>query len=275
MSKLFRKSAIEKLSSPDQLDKALKITSPLSWLVLIGITLIIVVTLTWSIKGTLPTTMDVKGIIVEPESTSTVHSFETGEIRKVYVKKGEWVEIGEDLFEIKKSTGDRVTIESTATGTVSELFASYYDSISTGDELLKLNPNVDEDLIVVLYVPFSEIQKIDIGMKAYIYPTSVDRQKYGHMEATVFRKDKAPVSVGNMKYVLGANNMMSDEFTKNGAIVAVLCKLTHDDSTASGYYWSTDNSKDLLVNSTTMVEAKFIVDESAPITKLIPEFVNN
>ena len=127
----------------------------------------------------------------------------------------------------------------------------------------------------MLYVPFSNIQKIIKDMEVYIYPTALDRQKYGHMVANVFRIEDAPVSVENMKYVLGTNNMMADEFTKNGAIVAVLCKLQHDENTASGYYWSTENSNDIILGSSTLVEGKFVVDESAPITKLIPEFVNN
>ena len=43
MPELYRKASLERISNPEQLDKTLKITSPLSWLVLIAITLMIVV----------------------------------------------------------------------------------------------------------------------------------------------------------------------------------------------------------------------------------------
>ena len=36
MAELYRKSALERISSPDQLDTMLKISSPISWLALVG-----------------------------------------------------------------------------------------------------------------------------------------------------------------------------------------------------------------------------------------------
>ena len=48
MAQLYRKAALERISNPDQLDKAIAITSPASWLMLIGITLILVVVIVWS-----------------------------------------------------------------------------------------------------------------------------------------------------------------------------------------------------------------------------------
>ena len=54
MSDLFRKSAIEKLSSPEQLDKAIVITPPSFWIALAGGVLIVVVALLWGIFGKLP-----------------------------------------------------------------------------------------------------------------------------------------------------------------------------------------------------------------------------
>ena len=57
MAELYRKSALERISSPEQLDKALKVTSPMSWLALLALTVIVIVTLIWSIVGTIPVTV--------------------------------------------------------------------------------------------------------------------------------------------------------------------------------------------------------------------------
>lgn len=51
MAELYRKSSLERISSPDQLDTMLKISSPMSWLALAGATLIVVVTLVWAFIG--------------------------------------------------------------------------------------------------------------------------------------------------------------------------------------------------------------------------------
>ena len=54
MSGLFRKAALERLSSPEQLDKAIVVSSPVSWLALIGVTVIIVAGILWLVYGDLP-----------------------------------------------------------------------------------------------------------------------------------------------------------------------------------------------------------------------------
>ena len=54
MADLFRKTSLEKLSSPEQLDKMIVITPPSFWMALSGAGLVIVVALIWSILGRLP-----------------------------------------------------------------------------------------------------------------------------------------------------------------------------------------------------------------------------
>ena len=72
MSQLYRKTALEKISSPEQLDKTLKLTSPISWLTLLGITLILTVALVWSIVGTVSETITAFGIISSPVDRKSV-----------------------------------------------------------------------------------------------------------------------------------------------------------------------------------------------------------
>ena len=54
MAELFRKAALERLSSPEQLDKAITVSKPVSWLALIGITIIIVAFIAWLIFNSFP-----------------------------------------------------------------------------------------------------------------------------------------------------------------------------------------------------------------------------
>ena len=41
MAQLYRKSAVERISTPEQLDKALTVTSPMSWIALAAVTVVI------------------------------------------------------------------------------------------------------------------------------------------------------------------------------------------------------------------------------------------
>jgi HlyD family secretion protein len=61
---LFRESALQSLSSPEQLDQLIKITRPRSWIALSTIGFILLATLIWSVFGTLPTNLKGAGLII-------------------------------------------------------------------------------------------------------------------------------------------------------------------------------------------------------------------
>ena len=54
-SKIFRKAALERLSSPEQLDQLMQITNSKGWLALIALAIILGAALVWAIFGRIPT----------------------------------------------------------------------------------------------------------------------------------------------------------------------------------------------------------------------------
>lgn len=48
---IFRQKSIDRVSSPEQLDKCLKVTSPSVWIILIGVIFILVGTIAWGAFG--------------------------------------------------------------------------------------------------------------------------------------------------------------------------------------------------------------------------------
>jgi HlyD family secretion protein len=61
---IFRKAALERLSSPEQLDQLAGLTSPLGWLALAALGLVVVSALAWSVFGSVPTWVEGRGILV-------------------------------------------------------------------------------------------------------------------------------------------------------------------------------------------------------------------
>ena len=53
--KLFRKSALEQLSSPEQLDRLLQVTNPKGWIALLAVWALLVMIIIWSIYYEIPT----------------------------------------------------------------------------------------------------------------------------------------------------------------------------------------------------------------------------
>ena len=64
---VYRKSLLERISSPEQLDKMIVITSPSYWLAILGGAFIIVAALVWSILGSIPINMETTGIFVSAQ----------------------------------------------------------------------------------------------------------------------------------------------------------------------------------------------------------------
>jgi HlyD family secretion protein len=62
--RIFRKVALERLSSPEQLDQLVPLTSPIGWTAVIAIAAILAAAIGWSIFGTLPTSVNGSGILV-------------------------------------------------------------------------------------------------------------------------------------------------------------------------------------------------------------------
>ncbi len=66
-TKLFRKSSIDRVNSPEQLNEYIRVTNPGVWLVLAAIVVLLVGVLIWSIWGAVETTVDT-GLVVDGDT---------------------------------------------------------------------------------------------------------------------------------------------------------------------------------------------------------------
>jgi hypothetical protein len=75
-------------------------------------------------------------------------------------------------------------------------------------------------------------------------------------------------SLSGMAGVIGTGNNLDAAFTQNGAVVTVACELYPDANTISGYFWSNEKGAEVVVTNGSLVTAKIVTEEVAPITKL-------
>ena len=92
---LFRKSALEKLSSPEQLDRLMTVTSPRAWIALCGIGVLLLYTLVWSIFGQIPNKVAGTGILIRGGAIYDVVAVGSGRISEIKVNPGDIVTAGE------------------------------------------------------------------------------------------------------------------------------------------------------------------------------------
>jgi HlyD family secretion protein len=98
--KLFRKSALEKLASPERLDELMKVTSPAGWLAITGIGAILVVVVAWGIFGTISIKVQGKGILIRGGAVLEVSSRASGQIEEILVEPNDVVEEGDEVARV-------------------------------------------------------------------------------------------------------------------------------------------------------------------------------
>ena len=97
---MFRKAALDKLASPEQLDVLMEVTSPRNWALVYGMGGLILLVIAWSIFGTIPTKVAGQGILIRGDAVLAVTSLATGQITAMKVAAGDRIEVGQIIAEI-------------------------------------------------------------------------------------------------------------------------------------------------------------------------------
>lgn len=287
MADLYRKSALEKISNPEQLDKALVVTSPLSWLALVAVTLILVVTVVWSVVGRIPETLTLGGYVVAGNgNVSAVYSDWTGTVQKVHVRKGDPIYAETKLADIVLPDGTLKTIVSDINGRVTTVAVQVGQELnSIGQPVLYFAPTdgklnqltnapVLRNQMVICYVPSkagSDMSgQLARGNRVHLTPAGENSQSAGHMMGRVLYVEKYNASQTSVQLVTGSDQVYSDN-AGNGAIKAVVILLDErQDGTAGNnpYVWSNPKGQNLTVDNGDTFTVRIIVKEVRPIEKL-------
>lgn len=99
----FRKKAMDKISSPEQLTDYLKVTSPSIWLVLSVVVLMFAAFLVWASVGTLTTTVDASAMVTDGEANIVLIGNQNYPGK---IKEGSMVEMAGQSYVISAVDGD-------------------------------------------------------------------------------------------------------------------------------------------------------------------------
>ena len=172
MAKLYRETALEKLSSPDRLDCMLKVSSPLSWVAVSAAALICVAVVLWAFLGNIPKTEIGSGVLCDPYGTNTIYSEYGGIISEILVKSGSGVSSGDPVMRIRDRNGADKTVCSDQNGIVSDILVEEGMSVGPLDEVIRISPDTKSSLVAVCYVPLNVSKQLEPGMSADIILSS-------------------------------------------------------------------------------------------------------
>ena len=97
----FRKSALEKLSTPEKLDQLIKVTGPKAWIALVTIIVAIFTAVIWSFMGTVKTKLDVVGVVLGGDVHEVVATAQ-GQLIDLKIAIGNKVKKGDVIATIRQ-----------------------------------------------------------------------------------------------------------------------------------------------------------------------------
>lgn len=99
---IFRKVALDRLSSPDRLDLLTEVVSPKGWLVLVAIVFSVLVACVWGVFGRIPSKVAGQGILTLATGVFDVTSTAQGRVSKLLVEVGDEVAANQVVANIEQ-----------------------------------------------------------------------------------------------------------------------------------------------------------------------------
>ncbi|MBI2236823.1 MAG: NHLP bacteriocin system secretion protein [Magnetospirillum sp.] len=90
------------MSTPEQLDQVMRVTSPLQWLMMACVMVLVVGSLLWSVFATVPVKVPSQGILISPGGVLAVASEHGGRLTKLFVRSGDKVTAGQVVARLEQ-----------------------------------------------------------------------------------------------------------------------------------------------------------------------------
>ncbi len=304
-SKIFSRAALDKLRSPDRLDMLLPITTPIGWMSLVAVGLLLISVILWSIFGSFTVRADGKGMILDSGGVATVTHVAGGKIAHVYVREGAVVKKGDLIAQLEqpeqsadtnmaqygpqlaasmKDTENRVyqyraklyqqvvsrDVVSDYDGIVEDVIARKGSVISSGSPLCTVRlTKKRSDLLGIMYVPVDKGKRIEPGQTIQLVPNGVDVQESGSLIGVVRAVSNYPVALKSIE-----GKVSNPELAQwlmaggQGAVVEVSFVLVKDENNPSGYLWTSFVGEHKPITPGSFCTGSVIIERRPPIEKV-------
>ena len=303
-SNIFSKAALDKLRSPEKLDTLLPITTPMGWMGLVAITLLLFSVVLWSIFGSFTVSADGMGMLLDSGGVANVTHDAGGRLAHYCVREGQEVkkgtriaylrqagqaadvnmaQYGTQLGENMRDTAQRAyqyknkmyqqeisrDVFSEYDGVVDKLLVQEGSFVNSGTPIATIRRTQKrDDLKGILYVPVEKGKRIQPGQTVQLVPGGVDVQESGSLIGLVRNVSEYPVSLHAMEEELGNAQMAQFIFQQEGAVMEIAFDLVKDSDSKSGYLWTSFVGEHRPVTAGSFVKGSVIVERRPPIEKV-------
>lgn len=256
-------------TAPVNIGKAaepVRLVSPLHWLGLAAVSLLLAAFLIWLFFGIIEQVVDGPGIIIRDSQFGifAVAAAHGGKVTQVLAQEGDLVKAGQIIATLQAGLNtqpDEIPIRSEHAGRVIEVIVGAGTVIPPGRTILRLE-SLDGDHEVLAYVSPIEGKKIRVGMSARLVPFTRGAHVGGHILGKVSYVSLYPVTRDYLTSELGGNRLLAENLLANGSSIEVAITLPKDPALGSN----------IPVESGSLVDAFVILEKSRPISLLFPHW---
>ena len=304
-NEIFSKEALNKMRSPEKLDLAMSITTPIGWMGLIAVGAMVFAIVVWSVFGSFTVKADGLGMIMDSSGISTVYALSGGTVDEIYVHSGEKVEKGELIAHVNMAQEDAATrmaqyapelavssreaatrvhefdsrryqkesaeyIYSPYDGTVDEILVDEGSIVSSGMPLIHVRIDGGrENFKGVLYIPVDKGKRVEKGQTIQLAPNGVDVSQTGSLLGTVRSVSQYPVTTQYMQRVLG-NEQLAQWIisSQQSSVMEVNFDLVRDPGSESGYLWTSSVGEHKPITAGSFCTGSIIIERQPPIEKV-------
>jgi multidrug efflux pump subunit AcrA (membrane-fusion protein) len=266
----FRRQALAKLQSPEELDLPVRFARPQGWLVL-GVTVAAMAAASvWAVTGSVASTVSAPAILTHGEGSYILQSPVAGQVTAVLAKEGERLPANAPVLKVRTSRGDSV-VRTVAAGRVTALAATIGQIVQTGANVAAVEKvaHASDPLYATVYVPAENAASIPANASVDLTLQSVPAQEYGVLRGHVTSVDRTAQSAQQISAFLG-DSQLGEQFTRKGRPVAVLVRLDASSGTKSGYTWSSADGPPFPLTSMTLATGSIRLADQRPVDWLLP-----
>lgn len=152
---IFRQSALNQITSMDQLEQSMVILQPHVWVIPAAIAVLITAVLIWAVTGSIPSKVPAQGVFINSSGLTGVRYPSSGIIKNVFVNQGDAVIKGEVIARVERQDVlEQIQIEKNKLANLQRLYeaTSNYSERNTGltrEMLEKMEKDLNAQLTVV------------------------------------------------------------------------------------------------------------------------------
>jgi hypothetical protein len=267
---LFREEAMEKMSSPDELDRLMRVTDPKGWLALIALLALVAAAVVWGVFGSVPVQVSGdKGVLLAGDSRSQAVSQTSGLVTDVRVEIGDHVQEGQVLARVRPNEGAETDVVSLFDGRVDEILIEEGMFLERGRQVAVIKRG-NKPLQAFVFVAGEQGKQLKKGMSVHVLPSTVKAEEFGYMLGKVTSVSKFPLTEDEMFLLLENQSLLDQLSTGTGDQHRVDVKLLKDQSTPSGFKWSSSQGPPFAITRGTLCTASFVLGRQHPINLVLP-----